>query len=188
MKKILAGCFVLLALGAFAPASAQSAAAPAAALAEQADADAAVKELLDVMQYRALMTTMLAQQTESMPAMIEQMSQQALAQNPKLSDADKEKARAMLKQQMPQLVAALHAMFADPALLDEMESAVAPIYTKYFSAAEIRQMADFYRTPVGAKMLKSMPKIAQDSILASQKTLIPRMAKLMQAFTAEPVK
>jgi hypothetical protein len=34
-----------------------------------------------------------------------------------------------------------------------------PIYASHFTAEELRELADFYRTPVGKKSLKELPKV-----------------------------
>lgn len=43
-----------------------------------------------------------------------------------------------------------------------------PIYHKYLTLAEIRKMVEFYKTPVGKKVVETMPKMMQESMQASQ--------------------
>jgi hypothetical protein len=45
------------------------------------------------------------------------------------------------------------------------------IYARYFTAAELRDMAAFYKTPTGQKALHTMPKVMADSFGA----MMPRM-------------
>jgi hypothetical protein len=160
--------------------AATEAAAPAPKTAEQLDADQAVKDLLAAMNYKEMMTGLFQQMSKSMPAMMRQGAMQAIDANPKLDDAQKQAAKERFEQNMPALVAAMQAMYNDPAFIDEMEGMIAPLYTKYFSAAEIRQMAAFYRTPAGAKMIRVMPQIMNDSMQLSQRLIVPRMTKLLQ--------
>lgn len=44
-----------------------------------------------------------------------------------------------------------------------------PIYHKYLSLEEINQIIEFYQTPVGKKLLKVLPDIFRESMLAGQK-------------------
>jgi hypothetical protein len=45
------------------------------------------------------------------------------------------------------------------------------IYARYFSAEELHAIADFYKTPAGAKALQLMPKVMSDYFA----TMMPRM-------------
>lgn len=50
-------------------------------------------------------------------------------------------------------------------LLDE----IAGLYAQRLEAAEMRAVAEFYRSPAGAKLIDAQPQIMQDSILAGQR-------------------
>jgi hypothetical protein len=50
-------------------------------------------------------------------------------------------------------------------LLDE----IAGLYAQRLEAAEMRAVAAFYRSPVGAKLIDAQPQIMQDSMLAGQR-------------------
>jgi hypothetical protein len=46
-----------------------------------------------------------------------------------------------------------------------------PIYARNFTASELRELAGFYRTPIGQKTLKVLPKVTSDLMQA----IAPRM-------------
>jgi len=46
---------------------------------------------------------------------------------------------------------------------------VIPIYDKYYTEEEIKQLTDFYGTPIGRKVIASTPLISQESMQAGQK-------------------
>jgi hypothetical protein len=50
-------------------------------------------------------------------------------------------------------------------LLDE----IAVLYAQRLEAAEMRAVAEFYRSPVGSKLIDVQPEIMQESILAGQR-------------------
>jgi uncharacterized protein len=50
-------------------------------------------------------------------------------------------------------------------LLDE----IAGLYAQRLEAAELRAVAQFYRSPVGAKLIEAQPQIMQESMLAGQR-------------------
>jgi hypothetical protein len=43
-------------------------------------------------------------------------------------------------------------------------------------------MAEFYKTPVGMKMMSSMPAIMNESMMIGQKLAMPRVQKLMEKY------
>lgn len=46
---------------------------------------------------------------------------------------------------------------------NELTELVIPIYSKYFTEEEISQIVQFYKTPIGRKMVERLPLIMQDS-------------------------
>lgn len=55
------------------------------------------------------------------------------------------------------------------ARISELEDAVAVVYASNFSAAELRDLIAFYKTPTGQKLLEKTPSIAQQTPAAGQK-------------------
>ncbi len=46
---------------------------------------------------------------------------------------------------------------------------VIPIYDKYYTETEIKELTDFYATPIGRKVITVTPLISQESMQAGQK-------------------
>ena len=62
---------------------------------------------------------------------------------------------------------------------------VAAAYAEVFSPSELQEMIDFYRTPLGQKMLVHMPELMQKSMLITQarmKTLQPQLVALAGSY------
>jgi hypothetical protein len=56
-----------------------------------------------------------------------------------------------------------------PALIEERASfieAIETVYLRHFTPAELRDITAFYRTPTGAKSLRLLPLIQQESMIA----------------------
>ena len=51
---------------------------------------------------------------------------------------------------------------------EQLTALIVPIYDKYYSEDDIRQLIKLYESPVGKKMISVLPKIAADSQLAGQ--------------------
>ena len=121
---------------------------PARSQSPSPDALAAAKELV--------VTMRAADQLKTLFPMILQQLKPAIAQGRPEVEKDYDTF-------MPQIVAAANARMA------EFVDAIATVYAAHFTADELRQIAEFYKGPVGQKFLQNMPKIMQDSMSVGQK-------------------
>ena len=51
------------------------------------------------------------------------------------------------------------------------------MYARHFTVTELRQIAAFYKTPVGVKTLTIMPQLMNESMLMGQQIVMPRIGK-----------
>jgi hypothetical protein len=58
--------------------------------------------------------------------------------------------------------------FRQHADAEHLTDLIVPIYDKYYTADEIRQLIQFYQTPLGEKVITVLPKIAAESQAAGQ--------------------
>ncbi|MHB8425963.1 MAG: DUF2059 domain-containing protein, partial [Gammaproteobacteria bacterium] len=76
-------------------------------------------------------------------------------------------------------------MLADPHTTDQLIEKLVPIYAKYYSDQDVRQMIAFYKTPMGKKIIRNNPEIAQDSLQQGEQwgrtVLAPELVKRIQA-------
>jgi len=179
VKKIVAALFVSAAFVG-APAFAQTAVAPVAPQAVDPAATAAVRELLDAMNYRSVMQQTMQQMVAALPAQMKAGAEAAIRNNPKFSDEERTKKLAEMEANLPKVTAAMASVFNDPTLIDEMIAEMVPLYARHFTPAEMREMAAFYKTPVGAKGLRLMPQLMGEGMQIGQKVMTPRLNKLMQ--------
>jgi hypothetical protein len=179
MKKILAA--LSLSLVCATPAALAQTAAPAAAQpAADPAATAAAHELFQAMNYRAVAGNMLQQMRQQMPAMIAQNVGAGIDSNPKLDAKQKAAEHDKVRKELPKAMTLVDSVFSDPTLLDEMLRANEQLYARHFTAAELRQVAAFYKTPVGAKMLATMPQLMGESMQLGQQIVRPRVAAVLQ--------
>ncbi len=71
-------------------------------------------------------------------------------------------------------------MSAPGGLIDQ----VIPIYGKYFTHQEIRELLAFYQTPAGKKTILVLPKVVNESMMAGQRwgqSLGPEIEKRVMA-------
>jgi hypothetical protein len=175
MKKYLA---IFTAICAFAG-------APAFAQAAQPALDpatvSAVKQMMSAMKIRELMRASMQQMEQVMPMQLRQTITASINSSTTMSPEQKQHALAKMEASLPKMVAALHETIADPSLMDEMATELVAVYARNYTTAEIQQLAAFYQSPLGQKMLATMPKVMAESMQVSNKIMAPRMEKLMAA-------
>ncbi|MFN7927058.1 MAG: DUF2059 domain-containing protein [Blastocatellia bacterium] len=54
-----------------------------------------------------------------------------------------------------------------------------PIYDKYYSADELKELVVFYRSPVGRKWVENVPSITQEAMQKSSELLLPPITAIM---------
>lgn len=65
---------------------------------------------------------------------------------------------------------------------DEMSAFQARMFAKHYTVAELKQLRDFYRSPLGQKSIRIMPEVMKDAMQWMQGSLMERMPAAMQEF------
>ena len=71
---------------------------------------------------------------------------------------------------------------------EEMVAQAAKVYAKRFSVAEMKQITDFYKTPVGRKLVAQLPQIMQESMQIGRRMSQEIGAEVIRRFKAEAKK
>ncbi len=174
MKKIVASivtAFALISAPAFAQADAAS--------------TAAAHELFDAMNLRSLMTGVMQQMAQNIGTSMRAGAEASIKGNPATTPEQKKQALAKMEAELPPAISTLQGAINDPAMIDEILAESIPLYARTYSADELKQIAAFYRTPVGAKMLATMPKLTAESMQIGQAIAMRRLGPLMQKQQAQ---
>lgn len=177
MKKILLAVFVVAAL----MSGASQAQAPAAPV--DMATDKAIRELMVAIKYREVLTAAFVQVQKNAPQMILQMATNNVNANSALDATQRKAALDKAAKNVPEAVAGVNAIVSDPKLVDEMITEIVPLYARHFTLAEIKAMTVFYKSPAGAKMLAVMPRVQAEAMQATQKSVLPRIQKHVEAMT-----
>jgi hypothetical protein len=161
----------------FAPSFVQ--AAPATSTSLDPAAIEASKQLMDVMNFRELTIISLRQAEERLPDQMKTMMTGMVKNDTTIDDGQKTAALAKIDQAMPLLVAQVHALYGDTSLVDEIVAETAPLYARIYTADELRQMAVLYRSPLGKKMLATMPQLMAECAEIGNRLMMPRIQKMM---------
>lgn len=74
-----------------------------------------------------------------------------------------------MKQALPEVPEAFWTRFMEKVDPDDLVDMSVPIYAKYFTHDEIKQLLEFYRTPIGQKVIGTLPAVMQESMAAGQR-------------------
>ncbi len=140
---------------------------------------AATREMLAAMKMRDVMTASLRQAEQQMPFQMQASLLGAIDGDTRMNAEEKAEARARVKASLPRLVDQMRTLFADPTLVDAMVGEMVPLYAGTYTLGEVRQLAAFYASPLGQKMLANMPKLMQQTMEISNRVMMPRIQKIM---------
>ncbi len=161
-------------------ATAPAPAAPAAPVTVTPEARAAIKELIETMKMRENMAKAFQLMGQNLPLQMAQAMNAQIENNASLSQEQKQKVRAGMNQPFENAVKEAQAIINDPKNVDESIERMYPIYAKYYTADEVRQITAFYKTPVGAKTLSVTPQLINESMQAGFSIFQPRVNAVME--------
>jgi uncharacterized protein len=69
-----------------------------------------------------------------------------------------------------------------------VEDTVYPLYDKFFTTEEVKDLVAFYKTPTGKKVIETMPLLFKESHELAQKYLLPDILKLLDEIMQEDLK
>ncbi len=151
--------------------------APAATLAiTTPEQKAAVKDLLDAMNFKKMMSQMAGAMTQNMPQMMEQM---VAASDTSMTAEQKAEARKLVARASESATKAMIDIYSDPQIVQGMEDIMARAYGSNFAVDEIKAITTFYMSPAGKKMLATQPQIMQQSMPEIMALITPRMKEVM---------
>jgi hypothetical protein len=114
-----------------------------------------------------------------------QMMEFAVSEQTDLSDDDRKRLLARLAD-FDAFAERFDSLFVERLHFSEIIEAVyLPIYDKYFSEEELREMLAFYRTPVGRKSIELMPSLMQEAGGGVERAVRPLAVGLIQEIVAE---
>jgi uncharacterized protein len=165
------GLLLLVLLAVAAPVFGQQSVAEAAAQAkstvEAFPADAPthdqVMTLLDLLQIRKMMVTMM----DGMQQVMKQGAERSF--------------RERVPNPTPKQLEALNGMVEDAVgglSLDEMVEALVPIYRRHLSKSDVDEMIRFFGGPVGQKLLREQPQMMQEGMRAGAAVAEKRMEQI----------
>ena len=139
----------------------------------------AVKELLDAMNFKQVLSQMGNMMTQQMPQIMEKMMESAPSIS-KMTPEEKVEARKMAQAASESSLKSLNDIYNDPQIVQGFEDIMARAYAKHFTTTEIKATTAFYTSPAGKKALTIMPQMMQETMPEIMAMMTPRMNAMME--------
>lgn len=136
----------------------------------------AVKELLDAMNFKKMMSQMAGAMAVNMPQMVDQM---VAASDISMTVEQKAEVRKLAAKSGETMTKSMIDLYNDPQIVQGMEDIMARAYGSNFAVDEIKAMTAFYSSSAGKKMLATQPQIMQQSMPEIMALMAPRMKEVM---------
>ena len=140
---------------------------------------AAIKELLDITHVRESLKRTYLSMGQSLPQQMAQAMNRSIEDNASLSAEQKQQVRERMNKSFEGAVKEAMQIVQDPKVVDDTLEKVYPIYAKAFTPAEIRQITAFYKTPIGGKVITTMPQVFNDTLVVGFSVFQPRLNAVM---------
>ena len=92
---------------------------------------------------------------------------------------------AAYKQQYPDLTEAEWEGYIKKMKTEELNEKMIPVYDKYFSNEEVKDIVKFYNSQIGKKMIKTMPMMMQEQMMISQEWGDGKAEEMTKSITLE---
>ncbi|MBL8524705.1 MAG: DUF2059 domain-containing protein [Betaproteobacteria bacterium] len=151
-----------------------------------AEQKAAVKELLDAMNFKQMMSQMGGAMMQQMPQMMDQMVD-GMSSGAKLSPEQVAEAKKLAKDAGVDASRKMLDIYNDPQFISGVEDIMSRAYARHFTTAEIKATVAFYNSPAGRKALTVMPRMMQETMPEMMALISPRMNAIMESVAKDVV-
>ncbi|MBL8521412.1 MAG: DUF2059 domain-containing protein [Betaproteobacteria bacterium] len=151
---------------------------PAAAPVD-AELQKSVKELLEAMNMRGLISDMTAGMRNQLPQMYDAAFSAANVDG-KLTQEQRDALRKVSLDSQREAFEKVSALYADPEVSQGMEDIMGRAYARNFTIEELRAITAFYQSPAGQKSLKVVPRMMQQTMPEIMGLIMPRVQTVIE--------
>ena len=149
---------------------------------------ALIKEFLELQQVRrnteAFVEIQLNQQEQALP----QMLAAAVDNNPNLTAAERQAMRQGIIEGAAEASKRLRQYFKEHIDFGQVAEDISyPIYNKYFTEDELRDLIAFYKSATGRKYIAILPQVLNESTAMASEILLPKMQQAMNEVIGEAI-
>ena len=150
---------------------------------------ALIKELLELASSKKTIDAMLKAQAEQMDKQLPDISWQAVADMKELKSLTPEQREELRLKVVSNSLRSGRRVYE---LIQEkidfnklIEDVSLPLYDKYLTESELRDLVVFYKSPTGKKVIEVMPNLVAESMTRTAEVILPRFTEIMRQIQQE---
>ena len=148
-----------------------------------------IKELLELTTPQATVDAMLKAQAEQMEKDLPDMIWQAVSgmkELQSLTPEQREDVRLKVVSSSLRSGRRMYELIIEKIDFNKvLEEISVPLYDKYFTEIELRDLVAFYKSPTGKKVIEVMPNLMAESMARATDIIVPKVSELMSQIQAE---
>jgi hypothetical protein len=150
---------------------------------------ALIKELIDVSQSKQTVEAMLKAQSEEMDKRLPEIIWQGvsgLKELKTLTAAQKEQLRLKVLSSSGRTGRRMYDLLLEKINFNKLIDDISvPLYDKYFTETELRDLVAFHKSPTGKKVIEVMPNLVAESMTRTSDIIMPKIGAMMTQLQEE---
>jgi hypothetical protein len=150
---------------------------------------ALIKELIEVSHAKQTVEAMLKAQSEQMEERFPEIIWEGVSgmeELKTLTPAQKEELRLRVFSNSARTGRRMYELLMQKIDFDKLlEDISVPLYDKYFTEAELRDLVSFHQSPTGKKVIEVMPNLVVESMTRTADIIAPRIGEMMKQLQQE---
>lgn len=143
-----------------------------------------IRELLDLTNSTQITQSMVKAQFDEMEKQLPDIEWKAISESAdiaKLTPAQRNAIRAKMNERLAKTSKRMREVFEQRIDLKQMiEDMSYPLYDKYFSESELRDLVTFYKSGTGKRVIEVMPALLAESIGRSMDVMLPKIQEVVR--------
>jgi uncharacterized protein len=162
---------------------------PSAAQSISPQKQALIKELLELVNSKKTVDAMLKAQADEMEQQLPEIIWQAVSgmeEVKSLTPAQREEARLKVVSSSLRSGRRMYQLLLEKIDFNKLiEDISVPLYDKYLTEDELKDMVTFYKSPTGQKVINITPNLVVESMTRVSELIVPKITELMSQIRAE---
>lgn len=150
---------------------------------------AVVKELLSLTNSKKTIDAMLKTQSETMDKQMPEIIWQTISNMDELKKLTNEEREELHKEVVASSLKVgrrTYDLIMEKIDFNKLiEDISVPLYDKYFSESELKDLVVFYKSPTGRKVLDTMPALVAESMTRTADRIMPKLSEVISQIQAE---
>lgn len=148
-----------------------------------------IRELLEIASSKKTIDAMLKAQSEELEKQMPEIIWRSVSDMKEMESFTPEEREEMKSRVISKSIRAsrrMHALIMERIDFNKLvEDISVPIYDKYFTESELKDLIAFYKSPTGTKVIEVMPNLFAESITRATEIMMPKITDIIRQLQKE---